>query len=194
MMSLREWLASWRRGAPVTAAEIRREIAAVEVQHANTVAERQAIALDAVNDAAAARRFQDLDTSATELSRRVQMLVAALPVADEREAEAARQSDAAAWAARAKAFDQQLADAAAWVEPIVARLVTVEELQRARDWRDLVSHEGRLIAQHRHDVRYRRPFDPLFALHAALKKRLDAIDRGRHHGAGPITLDRRAAS
>src|SRR5688572_8768925 len=95
-MTFLEWLRSLRRTQPVTASEVRRELHALKQQHAVTVQQRDLLALDAVNNEAAATRWLHLDATISELESRIAVLAAALPQAEAREAEAAAQAEAAA--------------------------------------------------------------------------------------------------
>src|SRR5688572_10342981 len=108
-MRMREWLGSFRQLQPATSNEIRRQLIRAGREHDQKVAERDALALDAVNSHSAAERYQRLDDEVRVLERQVQILAAALPVAEEREAVATRKAEALAFTKRIEEFEQATA-------------------------------------------------------------------------------------
>ncbi|MGH6691136.1 MAG: hypothetical protein ACREF4_10735 [Gammaproteobacteria bacterium] len=186
---MRDWLRSLRQRPPAPAAEIRQELAGLRHQHAETIARRDAMALDAVQSDEVAEQYQQLDAEASELARQIQMLEAALPRADAREAEAARQAEADAHAKRLDRHRQQTAEAQRWLDAVLARLPSGEELTAARNLRDALRAEANGLSRRSQDVAVRRPLDPLDATYCALKMRVQRIERARWiHGDHPITL------
>jgi hypothetical protein len=142
MTSLLHWLRSLRRTESVTAAEIRHRLHELREQHAVTVQQRDAVALDAVNDETAAQRWSHLDGTALELTQRLQVLGAALPAAEAREAEAIRQAEERARANRMREFERTAADAQKWLDVVLASLPSGEVLTKARDLRDALRTEA----------------------------------------------------
>lgn len=185
-----DWLRSLRQQQPATAADIRRQLTALHQQRAVTVQQRDLVALDAVNDEPSAARWVHLDATARDLDSRIAVLATALPQAEAREAEAARQAEADAYAKRMERYRQQTAEAQAWLDAVLARLPTGEELTQARNLRAALHAEAvRLEARGSREVAVRRPCDPLDAIYAALAMRVQRIERARWiHGDHPITL------
>jgi len=197
MDALLGWLKSFRRVEPVTAQEIRRQLAALREQHTQTVRQRHALALDAVRDETAAQRWTALDETARHLTRRIDVLAAALPQAEAKEAAAREQAEAAVHAKRMQDYQRQTVEAKQWADAVLARLPTGEELTRARNIRHVLGNQARTLSGRSQDVAVRRPFDPLDAIYDALAMRVQRIERARWiHGDHPITLldDTRAAS
>ena len=194
-MTLLAWLSSLRRPQPITASEIRSEWHALKQQHAVTLQLRDMLALDAVNDETAAARWGLLDETGHELARRLQVIAAALPVAEAREAEADRQSVERARQRRMQDFERRRQEAQHFIDAVLASLPSGEVLTQARDLRDALRTEANGLRAWSNDVRVRRPLDPLDAIHAALHLRVQRIEQRRWIGARPITLtDKRAAS
>src|SRR6187401_487622 len=133
-MAFIEWLHWFRRAQPVTAAEIRRELQALKNQQAVTVQQRDLVALDSLNDETAAARWGHLDDTEREVRQRILVLSAALPAAEAKEAEAARQVEAAALARRIEDYERATVEARGFVDTVLARLVTGEELTVAREF------------------------------------------------------------
>lgn len=193
---MRKFFASFRRTAPVTAAEIQRQLAALRQQHTQSVRQRHALALDAMRDQAAAQQWAALDEAAQHLTRRIDVLVAALPQAEAKEADARERAEAAARAKRMQEYERQTAEAQAWLDAVLARLPDGETLTAARDWRDRLHDEARSLRAWSNDVRVRRPVDPLAAIYDALGHRIQRLERARWARSAPITLldDTKAAS
>jgi hypothetical protein len=190
-MTFRKWLRSFRRPQPVTATEIRRELQALKHQQAVSVQQRDLLAHDAINDSTAEARWSHLDASARSLDDRIALLAAALPQAEAREAEAARQAEAASRAKRTQDYERRTVEAQAWLDDMLARLPTGDELTKARDLRDALSSEAIQMRGWSNAVGVRRPLDPLHSLADAMQWRLDRISRARWIGSHPITLDRK---
>ncbi len=192
-----DWLRSFRQRQPVTAAELRRHLDGLRRQQTETITRRDAVALDAIRDAVGATRWTALDDTARHLARRIDVLAAALPQAEAKEAEAREQAEATARAERMQDYQRQTVEAKQWADTVLARVTTGEELTQARALRDALRDEARWLSRWSHDVAVRRPFDPLDAIYAALAMRVQRIERSRWiHGESPITLidDTRAAS
>jgi len=191
-----QWLRSLRQQHPtMSSAGIRRHIADRRQQRDQRAATRDALALDAMRSDSAAEQYQRLDAEVAELAQQVQMLEAALPRAEQQEAEAARQADAKARTKRMQDYQCQTAEAKRWADALIARLTTGEELTQARTLRDALREEARALSRWSDDVTVRRPLNPLEAIHDALALRVQRIERSRWIGSHPITLDdKRAAS
>lgn len=189
MDSLLGWLKSFRRAERVTAAEIRRQLAALRQQHHETTTARDGLALDAVNDDGAALRWTHLDATVQALAQRLSVLDLALGQAEAKEADAAEQADAAAHAQQMQHYQRQTTEAQAWLDALLARLPSGEELTEARNIRRALVAEARSLSRRSSDVSVRRPLDPLDAMYAALAMRVQRIERARWiHGDHPITL------
>lgn len=189
MNSLRRWLTSLRRAAPVTATDIRRQLAALRHQHTDTIRRRDALSLDAMSSDAAAERWMALDDDARRLVRQIDILAAALPTADEREADETRQAEAAARAAQMQEFERQTEADRAWAYAVVAALPDGPVLTEARDRRDRLRAGAVQLSRWSNVAAVRRPFDPLAQVYDALTHRVARIERARWiHGHHPITL------
>jgi hypothetical protein len=187
-MNLLQWLKSLRCVEPVTAAEIRRRLHALRQQQSVTVQQRDLLALDAVNDEAAAERWRHLDETVLELDQRMQVLTAALPIAEAREAEAAERTEVERRARAMKAYERATAEAQQFVDATLARLPDGETLTRLRDWRDRLADESRDLRVWSTDVQVRRPLDPLHVVVSAMQHRIARVSRARWMGSAPITL------
>jgi hypothetical protein len=192
-MNLLNWLRSLRRAEPASAATIRHELQALRHQQAVTVQQRDLLAHDAVNDETAAARWGHLDKSAHNLDQRIQVLTAALPTAEAKEAETARQAEAAALAKRIEDYEKATAEARGFVDTILARLVTGEELTVAREFGRVLASEARLLHPLTGTAQHRRPIDPMYEIRAALVHRIERIDRARWAPQAPITLKEKAS-
>ena len=194
-MTILQSLRSLRQSRPIGAAEIRRELLALQQQHAITVQQRSLLALDAVNDDAAAARWSQLGDTVQVLAQRIDVLASALPQAEAKEAEAARQIEATARTKRMHNYQRQTAEAQAWLDGVLASLPSGEQLTQARTLRDVLREEARGLSQWSHDAAIRRPLDPLEVIHAALALRVARMERARWIGSHPITLsDKQRAS
>lgn len=188
-MSLLQWLQSLRRADRATSTDLRRQLETLRQQHDQMVAERDALALDAVNDDTVAERWQRLDLALNEIARRMQVLNAALPTAEAREADAARQAELGARVARMRAFERQTAADRVWADTVIGALPSGPVLTEARNRRDRQRAEATLLSRWSNDSAVRRPFDPLALIYDALAHRLARIDRARWiHARHPITL------
>ena len=177
-----------RKPAAPSAAEIRGQLSDLRSRHERVTADRAALALDAVNSERIALQYLQLDDEASELENGMQLLRAALPAAEAREAEAARQAEAAARAKRLQTFDRQTIEAQAWLDDVVMRLPTAEELTKARDLRDSLNSEAIQMRTWSDAVGIRRPLDPLNVLVQAMQHRIDRVSRARWAHGAPITL------
>jgi hypothetical protein len=189
-MNLLEWLRSLRRADRATAADIRRQLNTLRRRHDEMIAERDALALDAVDSDTAADRYQRLDVALVESARRMQILSAALPAAEEREAEAARQADAARREQAMVAYQRHTQEAQQSIDAVVANLPTGETLTALRDLRDRLASEARDLRTWSTDARVRRPLDPLNDVVEELQHRIDRVARARWAPSHPITLKR----
>jgi len=188
-MNLLHWLKSLHRSEPVTAAEIRNKLNALRQEHAVTVRQRDLLALDAVNSEVAAARWTHLEDTAQQLAQRIDVLAAALPQAEAKEAQAAREAEAVARAKRMQDYQRQTSGAQAWLDDVLRRLPSGEELTKAQTLRDALRNDARWLSQWSRDIAVRRPFDPLEAIHDALALRVARIERAKWiHGGHPITL------
>ena len=195
MMTFFEWLRSLRRTPSVTASGIRRELHALKQEYLITVQQGDLLALDAVSDEIAGARWNHLHETALELARRTQILTAALPAAEAREAEIARQAEEQTRQARMQDFERRTQEAQKFIDAVLGSLPSGEVLTQARDMRDVLRTEALGLRPWSNEVYVRRPLDPLDAIHAALALRVQRIERSRWIGASPITLkSRRAAS
>jgi hypothetical protein len=193
-MSIPDWLRSFRRSTPVETGEIRRELAAVQQRHAETVRQRDGLALAAVSDEGAAGRWAELDTAASELRRRMDVLTQALPVAEARDAVASRRAEEAERQRAFEAFEEDLEAAQRWLDGVIARLPSEAELTEARDLRNRLSAAAGALRAWSNDGRCRRPLDPLAVLVAAMQHRLDRVSRAQWAKAAPITLGARRSA
>lgn len=171
-----------------TVSEIRQQLVAAKLQYVEVTKKRDALALDALTDATAAERWRRLDESAAGLTNQARVLTAALAAGEEQEAEATRRAEAEARVQQMKQYLQNTAGAKEWVDVVLARLCTSEELTLARDRRDALQQEASALALWSSEAAVRRPFDPLDAVRAALVLRVQRIDRARWIGKNPITL------
>jgi hypothetical protein len=183
-----------RKPAAPSAAEIRRQLSELRHRHAQKSADRDALAHDSILSERIAEQYVELDEEASELERGMRLLKAALPAADAKEAEAARQAEAAALARRIEEFDRNEAEARGFVDTILVRLVTGEELTVCRELGRVQSREGQALHALTGDARHRRPIDPMFEIRAALVHRIERIDRARWAPQAPITLTRKEKS
>jgi hypothetical protein len=188
-MNMLQWLQSLRRADPTTAADIRRQLDTLRRRHDQMIAERDALALDAVNNDTAAERWQRLDAARVEIARRMQVLTAALPRAEEREAEAARQAELAGRAAQMQEFERQTEADRAWADAVVAALPDGPLLTEARNRRDRLRADAASLSRWSSAAVVRRPFDSLAFIYDALAHRVARIERARWiHGRHAITL------
>ena len=192
-MSFFDWFKTRR---PVdTAAEIRRQIALLNAEHAALIKRRDDLSLDAIRDSSSAVQWLRLDEAQLAATKQMAVLATALPRAEANEAEAARQAELSA---RAEQFQKYLADteeAQRWLETLLARLPSAEQLTHARDLRDRLAEQATPLKSWSADVRVRRPLDPLHRVWEGLNLRVERIQRARWIGKSPITLnDKRAIS
>jgi hypothetical protein len=187
-MSVLNWLRSRRGNQPASAEVIRRELTALHQQRRATTQRRDLLALDAVNDERSATRWVDLAGTARQLDDRIAVLDAALPQAEAREAEAARQAEVALRAKHMRDYERQTAEAQAWAEDMLARLPNGEELTQARDLRDALNSKAAQMRAWSKDACVRRPLDPLGVLVTAMEHRIARVARARWIGSAPITL------
>lgn len=185
---MRKFFTSFRRAEPASVAAIQRELTDLREQHHGTIAARDRVALDAVTVAGAAVRWRQFDEAAAQIAQRLAVLTAALPAAAEREAEAARQAEAVRRERAMHGYQRQNAEAQAWLDAVLARLLTGEELTVARDLRDRLASEARDLRTWSNLPEVRRPLDPLSAVVDAMQMRLDRIVRARWAPKSPITL------
>ena len=75
-----------RKPVAPSAAEIRGQLSDLRHRHERVTADRDALALDAVNSERIALHYLQLDDEASELERGMQLLTAALPSAEAKEA------------------------------------------------------------------------------------------------------------
>lgn len=193
-MSIRDWLRSFRRIEPATAAIIKAQLRTARDQYAVAVQQRDLVALDAVDDEASAARWQHLDDSTQELASRIDMLAAALPMALAREDEAREQADEQKRQQRMAAYLERTAEAQRWLDAVLERLPDGETLTAARDRRDLLYADARELSTCSRDVAVRRPLDPLAVINNELELRVARISRARWIGEHPITLGDKRAS
>jgi hypothetical protein len=182
-----------RKPAAPSAAEIRRQLAVLRHDHERVTADMTALALDAVNSERIAEQYLDLDAEATRLESGMRLLKAALPAADAKEAEAARQAEAVALARRIEEFDKVSAEARGFVDTLLARLVTGEELTICREFGRVLSREANLLHPLTGEARHRRAIDPMFEIRTALVYRIERIDRARWAPGAAITLKEKSA-
>jgi hypothetical protein len=180
--------------SPVTTSEaIRVELRTLSDQHTVTIQQRDLVAFDAVRDQSAAARWQHLDQTAAALAQRMQVLRVALPAAEAREAEAARQAEATARSKQMQEFERLTAESQKWLDAVLARLPDGDTLTAARKLRDRIHDQARAMAPWSTDVRVRRPLNPLDAITTAMQHRIDRVSRSRWAGSAPITLDKAKA-
>jgi hypothetical protein len=182
-----------RKPAAPSAAEIRRQLAELRRDHDRVTADMNALALDAVNSERIALQYLEFDAEATQLENGMRLLKAALPAAEAKEAEAARQAEAAALAKRIEEFDKVSAEARGFTDTLLARLVTGEELTICREFSRVLSREANLLHPLTGDARHRRAIDPMFEIRAALIHRIERLDRSRWAPQAPITLKEKSA-
>lgn len=188
-MTVVEWLRALRGARPAHACEIRSELQAVRQHHTATVQQRDRIALDAVDEDSAAARWRQLDQAARECEERIELLSAALPLAEVREAEAARAAKEQSRQARIRNFERQAEEAQEFIDGVLASLPTGEDLTKARELRDALRAEAAELRAWSDAIGVRRPLDPLDAIHAALALRTTRIERSRLGRTRQITLD-----
>jgi hypothetical protein len=183
-----DFLKSTRPTEPPSATEIRRRLHQARERHTVTVQQRDMVALDAVNDEVSEDRWHDLDCTVRELDQRIAMLASALPLAEAREQHAAEQAEAAARAQRMQDYERRTAEAQAWLDEVLGRLPDAETLTRARDLRQQLAADARELATWSSDVGVRRPLDPLDAIAAAMRHRLDRMSHVSVARGAAITL------
>jgi hypothetical protein len=187
-MSLLNWLKSLRRSDAPTAADIRRQLHEARGNLAVCRQQRDLVALDAVTDEVAARRWLDLDDACTEVERQIALLASALPQAEQREADAARQAEEQRRERALSAYQQHTQEAQRLHDDLLDRLPDGDTLTALRDWRDRLATEAGDLRPFSRDVTVRRPLDPLDALVAAMQHRIDRVSRARWAHSAPITL------
>ena len=183
-----EWLRSFRTPRPNTAAEIRSKLHALKQLHAVTVQQRDLVALDAVNDEIAATRWSHLDDTLQALIRRMDLLAAALPQAEAKEAEAAREAEAVRRERAMDTYQQHTKDAQRLIDAALANLPDGDTLTALRDVRDRLASEARDLRTWSNDTQVRRPLDPLHEVVSAMQLRIDRVARARWAASHPITL------
>lgn len=187
-MTVLNWLRGRRGDGSATASSIRRELCALQEQRGVAERQRDLLALEAVTNDAAAMRWSHLDETVRDLNTHITILAAALPQAEAREAEAAKQAEAAARTRLEQGYAKKTADAQAWFDNLIARLPTGAELTKAMQLRDALRKDAAAIRVWSSDASLRRPFDPLEATNDALALRVQRIERSRWNGSHPITL------
>ena len=187
-MKLTDWLRSFRPAKPVTAAEIRRELHTLKQQQTVTERQRDLLALDAVDDEATGLRWHHLDESVSQLAQRIRVLDAALPAAEAREAEAARQAEELAREKQLQEFKRKSAEAQKLVDTKLASLPSGEELTEFRDRAVALRSQANALRAWSTDVDVRRPLDPLDLVVTAMQHRINRVSRARWAGSSPITL------
>jgi hypothetical protein len=173
---------------PATAQTIRRELREVVDLLAVETSQRDEVALDALTDKPSAARWSALNEGVQALERRAALLKAALPAAEQREQREAEAVEARRRTQAMTAYRARTSEVRAWVDGMLSRLPTAEELTRARDLRDELRGDARELAWS-DDVDVRRPADPLDDLVRAMTWRVERVNRARHGDGGPIHLD-----
>lgn len=124
-MTILQWLRSLRQQHPaMPSAEIRRQIADRRQQQGQRAATRDALALDAMRSDSAAEQYQRLDAEVAELTQQVQMLDAALPRAEAKEAEAAQHAEAVRRERAMHAYQHHVQEAQQYTATVLANLPT----------------------------------------------------------------------
>jgi hypothetical protein len=118
----------------------------------------------------------------------MQVLTAALPAAEAKEARAAEQAEAVRREQAMRAYRGHLQDAERTAADTIANLPDGEALTRLRDLRDRLAAQARDLGTWSRDHDIRRPFDPLAEVLAAMQHRIARVERARHAGSHPITL------
>ena len=190
-MNLLQWLHSLRRPNRPTAADIRGRLNALRRRHDEVLAERNALALDAVLEERAAEKWAELDDLARGLVRQIDVLAAALPQAEAHETEAARQAEAVRRERAVAAYQLLMQEAQQTVAAVVTTLPNGETLTALRDLRDRLAREARDIRTWSNDPDARRPPDPLSEVVGEMQNRIDRVGRARWAPSHPITLGRR---
>jgi hypothetical protein len=177
----------WRSQStcPLTTAEIRARLSEVQHDRERVRAEQATIAADALTDGPTADRWRQLDATAATLTATFALLTQALPLAEQREADAAATAAAERQARALAAFHVRTAEAQQWLDALLARLPTGDELTTARAFRDELHTAARDLSGCP-DVAVRRPLDVLDVIVQALQHRLARIERMKH--AHTITL------
>jgi hypothetical protein len=191
---MRRFFTSFRRAEPASVAAIQRELTALRAQHQQMTAARDRVALAAVNVVGAAVRWRHLNEAAAESAQRMAVLTAALPAAEEREAEAAQQAEAVRRERAMVAYQRFTQEAQRSIDAVVASLPTGETLTALRDLRDRLASEARDLRTWSNLPEVRRPPDPLSAVVDAMQYRLDRVVRARWAPKSPITLKAGATS
>jgi hypothetical protein len=171
-----------------TAQSIRRELRDVGEQVAVETSQRDDVALDALTDKSSAARWTALNESVQALERRAAVLKAALPAAEQREQREAEAVEARRRTEALAAYRARTAEVRTWVDGLLTRLPSAEELTRARDLRDELRDDARELAWS-NDIAVRRTADPLDDLVRAMAWRIERVNRAKHATDGPIHLD-----
>src|SRR5262245_35234791 len=122
---------------------IRRDLHALEHQHAVTIQQRDLVALDALHDESAAMRYRDLDDTADSLLQRISVLTSALPHAEAREQQAAEQAAIAQREQAMVVHRQRTEEARRIAGEVCAGLPDGPTLTALRDRRDRLAAEAR---------------------------------------------------
>lgn len=177
------------RQKPATAATIQQQLGATRHRHQQATKARDALALAVESgDPDARTQYQRLDADAAQLAHRMQILSAALPMAEAREDEIAKQAEAEVRSKRIEEFFRLTHEAHRFLDSILAQQVTGEELTQARELSLLLSREADALHRLTGDGQFRRPLDPFAAIRDALVHRIERIDRARWAKSAPITL------
>jgi hypothetical protein len=165
----------WRSRStrPLTTAEIRARLSEVQHDRERIGAEQAAIAADALTDGPTADRWRQLDATAATLTATAALLTQALPVAEQREADAAATAAAEQQARALAALHARTAEVQQWLDALLARLPTGDELTTARAFRDELRAAARDLSGCA-DVAVRRPLDVLDVIVQALHEAIPA--------------------
>lgn len=167
---------------PVTAMALRDELGALRRQHAATIAQRDGLALQAIQSSAAGVEWERRDEAAHVAAQRIAVLEVAIPRAEALERAAAARAEAARRELARVGYDRAEAEARAWASGVLARLPSGTELTRARDLRDRL----RALAA---DVDAPRATDPLAQIYDGCAARIHAVKRAIWSPKDPIRLE-----
>lgn len=180
--------AAFRPEGEVTAAQIRQQLRALRQEKARLMASRAAGALDAVGGPVPAERYTQLTAEIRDLDSSIGLLEEALPQAVDRERETAERAEAERRATALVQYRQDTADAARWLDAVLASLPGDAVLTEARDRALALRQQAATLGNWSGDADVRRPLNPLNELVKALELRLARIARARHAPHAPITL------